>query len=504
MSSTIKTNGSNQPVSMPKNKTNSSAVSSTKSSAGLLLAVGIIVGVLLFIYFVHTDTNDLNLTIDKQLDKSTTDETLIEQMPAVAHNIKDTTSKPLAMMNSNTNEKIANIINTTTITNANTKKYDSYQLEHIKRTNATYVIFHRLSKTGTSTFMSIFYKYSGKNENIKYFEGLGRIRVNTIEEIGAYRPMSNSVLSRYLYSKLKKCYQEIENKHSNYSRCFINTQMPFVDNFEQMAKVTHLGYSSSIPYASNPFVNGKIQFMTFIRNPITRIQSFYYYIRGMGGHFPQLKLQSYYAKIENHKKQNISDPIRKPEAIIIRDMTKNYTFEQCIEDIKDASNELINTKVLSYDVERVPIEYEQLPRLDTCRLSMNYATQYYCGIDAIDCHPRHLTKQSLEKAIYNLDTYFSFVGLFEEYDISMKLAYKKFSYLFNPNIMTDLQTWSIKVKEAGDNYATRQHYGTFKHDKMSETDPLWIYLTSKNQLDMILYQHVKKRFGQIVHEYGLQ
>ena len=105
-------------------------------------------------------------------------------------------------------------------------------------------------------------------------DGLGKIRVNTIEEIGAYTPISNVIISRYLYDKLKYCYQAIQNKQSSYTRCFINTQMPFIDNFEQMAKVTHLEYSSNVPFnmPSNPFTNGKIQFMTFIRNPMTRIQ----------------------------------------------------------------------------------------------------------------------------------------------------------------------------------------------------------------------------------------
>ena len=502
----------NQAVHLASNKTTNNVATSRKSISYLVLSV--VVVVLLCIYFVYIGTNDINITIDKQQDKSVTDENLIEQIPDFTYtvNTNQTTFIPLSTMNPNTQEKLANIntIINVTVTNltANTNKHsdDIKQLQDIKN-NATYLIFHRLSKTGTSTFMAICRKYSLQKYNIKYVQGLDRIRkINSVEEIGAYRPISNDILSRYMYGKLKYCYRAIQNNKSRFTRCFINTQMPFIDNFEKMAKVTHLEYSpnmaSNMP--SNPFTNGKIQFMTFIRNPMTRIQSFYYYIRGIGGHFPQQRLEAYHRKIEKHKKNNLTDPVQYPEAMIIRNITKNYTFVQCIEDIKRASNELVNTTVLSYDVQRVPIHYEQLPRLDVCRLSMNYVTQYYCGIDAIDCHPRHLTNKSLDKALYNLDTYFSFVGLFEQYDIALKLVYKKFSYLFDEKKMTDLETWSIKVKEAGDNFAKQQKYGTVKHDKMSETDPLWIYLTSKNHLDMKLYQHVKQRFEQIVDEYGLQ
>lgn len=101
----ININGSgNQAVPLASNKASSSVVSSRKSVSDLVLAV--VVVVLLFIYFVHTDTNDLNLTIDKQQDKSTTDENLIEQIPHFTYTINHTTLKPLGTINSEAKEKM--------------------------------------------------------------------------------------------------------------------------------------------------------------------------------------------------------------------------------------------------------------------------------------------------------------------------------------------------------------------------------------------------------------
>lgn len=379
--------------------------------------------------------------------------------------------------------------------------------------NATYLIFHRLSKTGTSTFLANMNKFSSKKSCLQV-EGLPKIRINLIDEIGAYTPIDEQTLDKYHFQPLKKCFDQMSNITINYTHCFVNTQMPFIDDFNKMAQATHLQFSCSYNYNyndvrlynKNPFTNGIFQFMTFIRNPITRIESFYYYIRGMGGHGPQLHLERYKDKLNKmqhdpHSSRKDYQKFRRnhPEALRVIDKTKDYSFHECIQDLLHASKKLVATKVVSYNPQkRSKVEY--LPRLDTCRLSVNYMTQYYCGIDPIVCNPRHLNKRSLERAKYNLDTYFTFVGLFEEYDLSMKMIYKRYSYLFDENKISNMKQFINQTKKEAERFMKEQKYRSVQHERLDHSHPLWRYLESRNNLDLELYEYVKQRFYQHAKE----
>ena len=90
----------NESGSLGSNESINSVVLSKKSVAGLVFVVGIVI--LFLIYFVFTDIKDIDITTDKQLDKSVVDENLIKQISVFTHAVNQTTCKPSTTTNPDT------------------------------------------------------------------------------------------------------------------------------------------------------------------------------------------------------------------------------------------------------------------------------------------------------------------------------------------------------------------------------------------------------------------
>ena len=498
----------------------------------------------------HNTTNNTNLNlIPSQHDHNST--------KTARFNSKNISSRNSTILNNSCCINPQSIAFTIDI-NTFVDNTDNNNPESMTTSVANYIIFHRMAKTGSMTFQTIIRSLGAKNwdtGHVTIIQGLTSSRIHQIEEIGAYTAISKNNMKSYHYQKLQnKCYYLLnpdaesntnsklqkKNKNKNKSKnknkrntknkdisknrnktdripkyCLFVTHLPFIDNMTYIERALNysqytpnfqvtfgIGVGVGIGSGSNNAINynynynyvnrqldGKFQFITMIRHPIDRIISFFYYLRGMGG----------------GGSLHSSNPAKNG---IIR-LTKQYTLKQCIQDLNQSEYQMEQTKISKYGkrVGQVIKQTEMLPRKDVCRLSVNYMTQYYCGQDSVLCFPRHLTVASLQRAIFNLNTYFTFVGILDEFDLSMKVFYKQFGYLFDKKKIRDIEEFETKMKGAVNKYMnSKMGYVSNKTDfrpELCKDHPLYQYLQSKNLLDLELYQYAKKRFYITVKQLGL-
>ena len=157
--------------------------------------------------------------------------------------------------------------------------------------------------------------------------------------------------------------------------------------------------------------------------------------------------------------------------------TQNYSFVECINDMINIDNNEHSLNILGKDM---------------CRLSCNYITRFFCGQDQIICNWSNLTDVSFNRAINNLNKYFSMIGLTEQYELSLKLFYSKFRNFFKPETTYDkLKNVLIKIKK-------QQDYGIVGHSNIDKQSVQYKYLADKNNLDIKLYSYVRYYFYKYI------
>ena len=189
--------------------------------------------------------------------------------------------------------------------------------------------------------------------------------------------------------------------------------------------------------------------MSFVRNPINRIVSLYYYIRGRSGGWRATQKENALKR----KKQ-------------VAKGTQNYTLQECVLDMYDGKNSV-------------------------CALSVNLLIRWFCGSHAVVCDPHNITRLSLRRAQHNMDHMLHFVGILEHYEHSMCLFRRKFPDFFDMS-----QTWTHFVQRMRDENKRqkrdrkKQGYGHYADPKPS----VRTLLATANALDLELYDWVVQRF----------
>ena len=115
-----------------------------------------------------------------------------------------------------------------------------------------------------------------------------------------------------------------------------------------------------------------------------------------------------------------------------------------------------------------------------CYLSFNYFTKWLCGTGK-ECQKLKLDEKSLNKAIYNLNKYFEFVGIVEYYEESWKFLKLKFFPLLETRKPIDLG-------DGGNSFSRGKHAHLQRLNKTHEKLAKW------SNLDVQLYNYAKKRF----------
>ena len=363
---------------------------------------------------------------------------------------------------------------------------DGTDPENLSLTNVKYIFFHRVAKTGTETIFTLFRIFS----SIQSFSNEIRAHHNDLEhnfceELFSYEILTLQRIAHEYLPSLRKC-----KDPTRHDTCFVRSHAPFIDNSLGYRK-DHidpiLETSLDDDDGNNDNINIKnrlhtstVGYITMVRDPIQRIFSLFYYMRGRGGGY----------RASEQGQRDALDTIR---------ATKNLTLRECVEDMIKVEKE--NKNLIANGNGNGNNNYKK----DVCRLSSNYMTHFFCGQDMNVCSYTNMTQASLDRAISNIDKYFAFVGLFEEYHLSMRLLYYKFKHFFDRAKTKNYAHFQELLNKEMEKYRKEQEYGTYKNDYLDENDPLYQYLVSRNELDIKLYQHIKQKFyACIVSQSGLK
>ena len=285
------------------------------------------------------------------------------------------------------------------------------------------------------------------------------------------------------------------------------THRPFIDfefDFDNNATMSDLAY---IDVDSRSFWVNRIQeysimlqkynyekqvaFCTILRDPIKRIESRYYYLRGFSGgrRSNGIKLLLNVSNLqlfETNMSANINHTL-------LNSIITNYdrtTAEYA------SSKALLLTEFMSYKQ-----CIRNMTDINICSLSSNYITRYFCGINEKNgvCDPFDLNKKSYVNALHNLNKYFSFVGLLNQWNATIKLLYVKFEKLLIKNgKTTSMNDFVEKAIQLNTKLTQRQQYGVFKRPKLLKNDSLYQYLESRNKLDIMLFDYVNNAYQQSI------
>ena len=215
-------------------------------------------------------------------------------------------------------------------------------------------------------------------------------------------------------------------------------------------------FQGHIPFIFECFIcdtnigNEDTAFISIIRNPINRLICSYYYVRGQSGGWRAKKGKFIIERVMNK--------------------TNNLSLDQCVYEMYYFNNNI-------------------------CELSINFYTSWFCGMYCIPFKSKLIDRnlnrtKYLNKAIYNINTYFSWIGILEYYDHSfLQFLYKfeKYTNLKFSNLtIANYFNYSQKLKSSriiqGYSQYTKPSKDTFK------------LLQKLNDLDMILYSYIIRKF----------
>ena len=172
----------------------------------------------------------------------------------------------------------------------------------------------------------------------------------------------------------------------------------------------------------------------------------------------------------------------------------HFTFDDCVDSlrwIKDSNDNQVETLEMKFmeDNELLLDEYLNNP----CRLSLNYFTRWLCGIGD-ECKTIPLTQKSLDKAIFNLNTYFDFVGVVEYYEPSWKFLTMKFPVLNTKKQISFGQEYEHRQRQKQKRGNTFSQHDGIANPSRGVIKKLKQWL----QWDVKLYDYVKKRFEKCI------
>lgn len=373
--------------------------------------------------------------------------------------------------------------------------FESVEKNQQLNNNTHFLIFHRIAKTGSESIWYLLRKIKG--DNVAALDGQQQSFHNEWKYHFSQELWANQDVPQHGWkvhgSMLDRCVIKQQQQDMDFKYCFFRTHSHFLDNITFIE--SHLQPILSLKtnknslmynnynYASN-FFRRKIEFMTVIREPMSRIESIYYYLRGKGGGYRKNGL-------------NVSEV----RGVVFT--TLNFTFEQCILDLMQidynynylsAVNDVDDGDDIAASV--ININHGMngfIIGKDICRLPMNYMTRFFCGQDEIVCKWNSLNIASLYRALENMNKYFGFVGLMEEFELSLRMLYFRFKDSFIKKGIS-LQRMFEHLNDA----KKKENYGKMQHPKFNQNTIVFNFLARKNELDLLLYDYVKQYFNQYV------
>ena len=393
--------------------------------------------------------------------------------------------------------------------------------------NTRDLIFYRIAKTGSSVVKSMFINENFVNQsNINYKMGVTSNTMqdkkhNFASELLARENISSDIYMSYTNEHLNRLYEDCltrENVRNGYDKhCIFVSHMMFID--KNIIYYDGVNYAYEYENLLNTFdcnlnSNLKIQFITFVRNPLKRIESLFYYLRGMSGGwrgksitFEKLNgnLYEFESDSENEGKKiimyNSNGTQIKVNKTMLLKIAKEYNETATRHRAKvEVANVLNSTNFYSF---KKCIDEMKKKNNNICWLQENYMTKFYCGQNKYLCNVNNMTKLSLNHSISNLNKYFSFIGILEHFDVSIYLLQLKFSHIIKWNRFENIFKTNVKVvlkntKNILHQLGVEQGYGRYQHSKLIANSKEYQYLVEKNQLDIMLFNYVNDYYEKYI------
>ena len=425
--------------------------------------------------------------------------------------------------------------------------------------NTKDLIFHRIAKTGSSVVKAMLVnKQFVIKSNINYQIGflsntMMDKKHNFVDELLATENISSDIYISHVERHFNKLFKNCLKPKDNDKHCIFVTHMLFVDeninisnnnsiisNKVSTSTSTRIHQSKyhnllstfdSVSSSGSSVYNNinkyklQVEFITFIRNPLKRIESLFYYLRGISGgwrgetiSFKKTKVNLYQLESNNNSSsssnsnlnlnvimynengtqiqvnktvllQFINSRERNSGAYQIANVlksTKFYGLRKCIDEMETP------TVIIEDDIDN-----------NVCRLQRNYMTRFFCGQNERSCNVNNMNQLSLNQAINNLNKYFAFVGILEHFDVSIYLLqlkfphilkWKKFENIFKTDVNVVLQNTNDILKQ----WSSKFGYGAFEHPKLVENSKEYQYLVEQNKLDVMLFNYVNQYYESYI------
>ena len=301
--------------------------------------------------------------------------------------------------------------------------------------NVKCLIWPRIPKTGGENLLKMLQYLINDKKQKCIITDAGSAYVEDKKNY-SFAPHEKFDRERLYKPELMEYYQMIIDKHKWQKRktFLIQYHAPFM----------HVDLSKQLQLQSS-----EIMYISMIRNPINRIVSSFYYLRGESGGWRSMN-DSHYNRFYVPK---------------ILQLQRNFDIDECIRD---------------YDVGE-----------NICEFSTNYYVKWFCGAKSHLCDPLHINEKSYELAIQNIDKYFAWIGVLEYYRNSVYALYDRFPLFFKqfPGRMQFARKFEY-VDERMKRMRRDIGYGDYR---MPSEESIEV-LKRKNALDIKFYEHVVEKF----------
>jgi hypothetical protein len=240
----------------------------------------------------------------------------------------------------------------------------------------------------------------------------------------------------------------------------LSNDVDFLEHLEPLKRRLILANLMHMKYFDHIGIE-KFDFLTFVREPVDRLLSAYYYGRSMKttpgkGVAPQVKIQQ---KFQTHYCIPEQHVALRPE---MNKLLRENTLEEVIDN----------------QLDHPAVRYTW----------SNFIARNITGFDALEYDEEAL----LELAIRQIDR-FKFVGIFEQYDESIRYL----QYLYRWKVPYEF----TRINSTEDNYKSKPD--VFKPVKKKELPEACAEkLRDINKVDTKLYEYAKKRFDEATGRFG--
>ena len=192
------------------------------------------------------------------------------------------------------------------------------------------------------------------------------------------------------------------------------------------------------------------KYVSMIRDPVDRIVSSFYYVRGQSGGWRAHNRSAYHR-------------LYVPR---ILQLQRHFGVDECVADYAAGRN--------------------------VCEFSTNYYVKWFCGADDA-CDPRmDVGERAYERAIENIDRYFAWIGVLEHYDESVFAFHRRFPAWFAHLDGGDAFQESFAQAERSLR-EQREQGGYGRYARPSESS--YRVMRQMNAFDVRLYQYVLNKYG---------